>query len=72
MEFNRAAFWHGNIRAGLVVFDPRRNDNLEVGHLALHGGGVHLAHVGAAVCGLNVPQSQGPGVLRLGIIMTMQ
>ena len=71
MEFNRAALRHGHIAAGLVVFNPRRNYNLKVGNLALHWGGVHLAHVGAAVCGLDTPQSQGPGVLRSRIAMTM-
>ena len=69
MEFNRAALRHGHITAGLVVFNPRRNYNLQVGHLALHWGRVHLAHVGASVCRLNVPQGQGPGVLRVRIGM---
>ena len=63
MEFDRASLRYGNIPAGLVVFNPRRNDNLQVGNLALHWGGVHLAHVGASVGGLDIPQSQGPGVL---------
>ena len=63
MEFNRASLRRGDISAGLLVFNPGRDDDLKVGHLDLHGGGVHLAHVGAAVCRLNIPQSQGPGVL---------
>ena len=49
MEFNRAALRHRHIAAGLVVFNPRRNYNLKVGNLALHWGGVDLAHVGASV-----------------------
>ena len=63
VKFDRASFRDGHVAAGERVLNPGRDHHLQVGHLTLHRGGVHLAHVRPAVRGLDVPQGEGPGVL---------
>ena len=42
VELDRAPLWHGHVAAALLVVNAGRDDHLQVRHLALHGGRVHL------------------------------
>ena len=42
MELDRAPLGHGHVAAALLVVNAGRDDHLQVRHLALHGGRVHL------------------------------
>ena len=42
VELDRAPLGHGHVAAALLVVNAGRDDHLQVRHLALHGGRVHL------------------------------